>query len=113
MSARDFIENVPNFGRLALDHFLRATHGVDITEIFPSANDERLEQNQSHLLRQTTLMKLEFGSDHDHGAAGVIDALAQQILTETSAFTFEHVAEGLQRTIAGAGDGTAVAAVGG
>ena len=34
MAARDLIKNIPNFRRLALDHFLRAAHGVDVAEIF-------------------------------------------------------------------------------
>ena len=56
MPARDFIENVPNLRRLAFDHFLGAAHRVHVAEIFQSANDERLEQNERHLLRQTALM---------------------------------------------------------
>src|ERR1700682_1306619 len=93
MSARDFLENVPNFRRLALDHFLRATHCVHVTEIFQSADDERLEQNERHFLQQTALMQFQFGPDNDDRSAGIIDAFAEQILTETSAFTLQHVAE--------------------
>ena len=51
MSARDFIENVPNFRRLALDHFLGATNGVHVAEIFEPTNDERLKKNERHFFR--------------------------------------------------------------
>ena len=69
MSAGDFVENVPHFRRLALDHLLRAAHGVDVAEIFQPPDDERLEQNQRHLLRQTALMQFQLRPDHDDGAA--------------------------------------------
>ena len=66
MSAGDFIKYVPDFRCLALDHFLRAAHGVHVAEVFQSPNDERLEQNERHFLGQTALMKFEFGPDNDH-----------------------------------------------
>ena len=111
MALGHFFENVPDFRRLALDHFLRAAHGVDVAEFLQPANDERLEQNERHLLRQTALMQLQFRTDDDDRTARVIDAFAEQVLTETSALALEHVAERFQRTIAGAGDGAAVTAV--
>ena len=69
MSARDFVENVPNLRGLALDHLLRATHGVDVAEILQAANDEWFEQNQSHFLRQPALMEFQFRTDDDDGSA--------------------------------------------
>src|ERR1041384_5738562 len=56
-------------------------------------------------------MQLEFRTDDDDGTAGVIDAFAEEVLTETSALALEHVAEGFERAIAGASDGAAVTAV--
>ena len=53
--------------------------------------DERLEQFQRHLLRQPALMKLQFRTNHDHRAAGIIDALAQQVLPETALLALEHI----------------------
>src|SRR5215475_1986763 len=47
----DFIENVPYLWRLALNHLLRAAHGVYVAEVFQPANDERLEEHKRHLLR--------------------------------------------------------------
>ena len=107
----DFFEDVPDLRRLALDHLLRATNRVDVAEILEPANDERLEQDERHLLRQTALIQLQLRTDDDDGTTRVIDALAEQVLTETSALALEHVAERLERAIAGAGDGAAVATV--
>ena len=57
MAFRDFVENVPNFRRLAFDHLFRTAHGVHITEVFEPADNEWFEKDQRHLLRQTALMK--------------------------------------------------------
>src|SRR2546425_3629763 len=56
-------------------------------------------------------MQLEFRSDDDDRAARVIDPFAEQVLAETPALALEHVAEGLQRTIARTSDGAAVAPI--
>ena len=74
-------------------------------------DDERLEQHERHLLRQTALVELEFRTDDDDRTAGVIDAFAEQVLAETSALALEHVAERFERAIAGAGDRATMAAV--
>src|SRR6266446_8073674 len=96
MSPRDFIQDVPNLRRLPLDHFLGAAHGVHIAEIFEPANDERLEENERHLLGQTALMKFQLWTDDNDGTPGIIDALAEPVLSEPSALALEHVAERLE-----------------
>ena len=111
MALGDFFEDVPDLGRLALDHFLGGTDGVDVAELLEAADDERLEEDERHLLGQTALMQLQFRSDDDDGTARVIDALAEQVLAEAAALALEHVAEGFEGAVAGAGDGAAVAAV--
>src|ERR1051325_5393389 len=58
MSSRYFVENIPYFGCLTLDHLLRTAHRVDVPKIFQSTNDERFEKNQCHLLRKTALVQL-------------------------------------------------------
>jgi hypothetical protein len=73
--------------------------------------DERLEQLERHLLRQPALVQLELGTDHDDRAAGIVDALAEQVLPEAALLALEHVGERLQRPLVGAGDDAAAAAV--
>ena len=107
----DFLKDVPDLRRLLLDHLLRAAHGVDVAEFLEPADDERLEQHERHFLGQTALVQLEFRPDDDDRAARVIDALAEQVLAETSAFALEHVGQRLERTVARPGDGATVAAV--
>ena len=73
--------------------------------------DERLEQLERHLLRQAALVQLQLRTDHDHRAAGIVDALAEQVLAEAALLALQHVGERLQRTLVGAGDDAAAAAV--
>ena len=107
----DLFENIPNLRGLLLDHLARAANGVHEAELFEATNDERLKEDERHLLRKTALAELELGTDDDHGTAGVIHAFAEQVLTEATLLALEHVRERLQWTIAGAGDGTTMTAV--
>ncbi len=84
---------------------------MHITQFLEPANDERLEQHEGHLLGQTALVQLEFGADDDHGTARVIHAFTEQVLTETSALSLEHVGERLESTVARTGYGATMAAV--
>ena len=105
------LEHVPNLRCLAVDQFLGGTNGVNVAEILEPADDERLKQHERHFLWQTALVQLELGTDHDHRSAGVVHALAEQVLAEAPALALEHVAQRLERTVAGTGHGAAVAAV--
>src|SRR3989304_5086755 len=51
------------------------------------------------------------GAAHDDGAAGVVHALAQQVLPEAALLALQHVAERLQPVVARARDGPTAAAV--
>ena len=50
--------------------------------------DKRFEEFERHLLGQTALVEFEFWSNHNHGAARVVDALAQQVLAEAALLAF-------------------------
>src|SRR3954449_1613816 len=56
-------------------------------------------------------MQLELRTGHDDRTTRIVDALAEQILAEAALLALEHVAQGLQRTLVGAGDRAAAAAV--
>ena len=63
---------------------------------------------ERHLLGKTALVEFQFRADDDNGAAGVVHALAEQVLAETASLALQHVGEGFEGAVAGAGDGTAV-----
>src|SRR4051794_8343937 len=56
-------------------------------------------------------MQLEFGTDDDHRTAGIVDALAEQVLAEAPLLALQHIGERLQRTLVGARNNAATAAV--
>ncbi len=51
------------------------------------------------------------GTDDDHRTAGIVDALAEQVLAEAALLALQHVGQRLQRPLVGAGDDAAAAAV--
>ena len=104
-------QHVPYLNGLALNQFLGGSYGMHVAKFLEPPNDERLEQNQCHLLGQAALMQLQVRPDHDHGTAGVIHTLAEKILTEATALALEHIAQRLEGAVAGASDGATVATV--
>ena len=111
MVFNDLFQDVPNDRFLLLHHFLGLLDGGAVSGLFQPVIDERLEQFQRHLLRQAALVQLEFGTDHDDGTSGVVDALAQQVLTEASLLALQRVGQRLQRTVVGATQHAATASV--
>ena len=111
MLADHLVEDVPNLRLLLLDQLLRLLDGRAEALRVEARIDERLEQFERHLLRQPALMQLQLGADHDHRTAGIVDALAEQVLPEPALLALEHVGERLQRALVGAGDDAAAAAV--
>src|SRR6202030_3636422 len=111
MFANHVFENVPDDRILLLDHFLGLLDGGAVTLGFELVIDEGLEKLERHFLWQTALVKLQFGADDDDGTAGIVDALAEQVLTEATLLALESVGQGLERAIVGAAQNTATATV--
>src|SRR5210317_821607 len=105
------LKDVPDFRALAFDEFFSALDRRAVATLFQLVVDKRLEQLKSHLLRQTTLVQLQFGSDNDNRTTGVIDTLTEQVLTETAALAFKHIGKRLEWTLVRAGDRTTATAV--
>ena len=61
--------------------------------------------------RHTALVDLQLRADADNATAGVVDTLAEQVLTEAALLTLEHVGKGLECAVIRTGDGAAAAAV--
>ena len=71
-----------------------------------------LEQLECHFLRQTALVASSAqGRRTITRTAGVVDTLAEQVLTEAALLTLEHVGKGLECAVVRTGDGAAAAAV--
>jgi hypothetical protein len=106
-----FLEDVPHFTALLLDHLLGLLDGRDQAALFELVVDERLEQLERHLLRQAALVQLQLRSDDDDRTAGIVDALAEQVLTEPALLALERVRQRLQRPVVRAAQHAAAAAV--
>src|SRR5258708_12565440 len=100
MFANDILENVPDHRLLLLHHFLGLLDRGAVTLRFELVIDERLEEPERHFLRQTALIELELRADHDDGAAGVIYALAEQVLAEATLFALDPAGQRLNPPIA-------------
>ena len=100
MILRDLFENVPDFGSSTLKHSLGTLDRVCKTMFLQLADNERLEQFKRDLLWKSALPEFQFWSDDDDRPRRIINALAEQILAESTLLTFDHVRDGLERTIA-------------
>ena len=111
MFADHVFENVPDQRLLGFNHAFCGLDGGRGTEHFQFMKNERLEQLERHFLWQSALMQLQRWAHHDHRTPRVIDALAQQVLTETTRLALDHVGQRLQRALVGTGHGFAATTV--
>ena len=111
MLADHLFEDVPHLRTFTLDQALGRLDRRGFATQLQLLEDERLEELERHLLRQAALVQAQRRADHDDRAAGVVHALAEQVLAEPALLALDHVREGLERALVGAGDGTAAAAV--
>ena len=111
MALDDNFQRVPNLGLRPLHRF---SGGLDIAGgagFHQTLHDKGLEQLQRHFLRQAALVHFQLRAYHDNGTAGIVHALAQQVLAETPLLTLQHIGKGFQRAVVGAGYRAAAAAV--
>src|ERR1022692_409888 len=106
-----FFQDVPYDGLLLLHHFLGLLDGGAVSGLLQPVIDERLEQFQRHLLGQAALVQLEVGTHHNDGAAGIVHALAQQVLAEAALLALQRVGQRLERTVVGATQHAATASI--
>ena len=102
---------IPNFRLGTLYHAFCRFNIMCLTGSDQPLHNKRLKEFQSHFLRQAALMEFQFRAYDDNGTAGVVNALTQEVLTETALLTFQHIGKGFERTVARARNRTAAAAV--
>ncbi len=111
MFADNFFQDIPDFGAFLFNQTLSRLDGRCHAIGFKLGIDKRFEQFQRHLFGQTALMQHQFRTHHDDRTAGIVDALAQQVLAETTLLAFEHIAQGFQRALVCTGDDTTTTAI--
>ncbi len=72
----------PNLRSFTLDEALGRLDRRSLATQLQLLENEGLEELERHLLRQTALVQAQLRTDHDDRAAGVVDALAEQVLAE-------------------------------
>ena len=105
------LQDVPHFSIATLKHALGALDGVSEALLLELANDERLIQLKRDLLRQTALPELELWTNDDDRTGRVVNALAEQILAESTLLALDHVGDRLERAVGGAEHRATAAAV--
>ena len=92
---RMFLDNafeyIPYFRSYLFNHSLCTLDIVCISLFNEFFHDERFEQFQCHFLRESALVELEFRSYYDYRTAGVVNTLSEQVLSESSLLTLEHI----------------------
>ena len=98
----DLFEDVPDRGLYALGHALRALDVVRVALHDQPVHDERLEELERHSPGQAALVELQFGAGDDDRAAGVVHALAEEVLSEAALLAAEQVGERLEPVVVAA-----------
>ena len=93
MLVDDLLEHVPDLRDHRVDHLLGRLDVLSVLALDELGHDERLEQLERHELRQTALVQAQRRAGHDDRTAGVVDALAEQVLAEPTLLALEHVAQ--------------------
>src|SRR6266568_2538165 len=101
--ADHLFEDVPHDGSLGLDLALCSLDCRGDALHLELVEDEGLEQLERHFLGQAALVQLQLRAHHDHRAARVVHALAEQVLTEAPALALDHVGERFQGALVDAG----------
>ncbi len=111
MLANHVFQDIPDFWSFFFNLLLGCLDCGCQTQHFQLVENERLEQLQRHLLWQAALMQFQLWTDHNDGTTGVVDTLAQKVLTEATTLTLDHVCQGFQWAFVGTGHDLAATAV--
>ena len=84
-------EHVPDLGLTTLDHTLGRLDVLRQFLVDKLLHDEGLEELECHQLGQPALVKQQVRAHHDDRTAGVVHALAEQVLAEPALLALEHV----------------------
>ena len=111
VSLDDILQNAPDNGVFAVDDLLGRLHRLDDAALDKLADDERLVEFGSHIFRDTHFVHLQLGADDDDRTGRIVDALTEQVLTETALLTLQRIRKRLERTVRFVLDSIALARV--
>jgi len=106
-----FFQDIPDIAGATVHYFLGALHRFHDAALDELADHEWLEELNGHLLWQTTLVQLQLRTDNDNRTTGVVDTLTEEVLTEATLLTLQHVREGLEGAVGVTPDGVGLTGV--
>jgi hypothetical protein len=107
----NLFKTIPNRWVHSIDHALRSLDVLRNSLLDQGLHYERFEQLKRHFLRKSALVQLKVWTDNDNGSTGVVNALTEKVLSESSFLTLEHVAKRLERPGVGTNNRPSSAAV--
>ena len=84
----DGFQRIPYTRICRFNRFLCTLDILSLAQIGQPLHDKRLKQFQSHFFRQSALIQLQFRTDHDNATTGIVNTFTQQVLSESTLFTF-------------------------
>ena len=111
MLLNDIFQHIPYLGVQSLHQLLRVLDVLRNTPRHQLLHHEGLEQLNGHLLGQAALINLQLRPYYDNASSGIVNTLSEQVLTETSGLTLQHVRQGLQSSVSRTCHRTAAASV--
>ena len=99
MSFHYMFQNIPDHRFLAVNDLLGRLNSLNDTTFDELTNNKRLVQFGSHQFRNTAFTHSQFRTYDDYRTSRVVNTFTQQVLTETSLFTFQAVRQWLQRAV--------------
>ena len=95
-------KRVPNFGGGTLYHFscrLNICNSLCFNKAF---HNKGLEKLQRHFFRNAALVHFKLRTYNYNRTSRIVNTFTEQVLTETSLFTFQHIRKGFKRAVVGA-----------
>src|SRR4030042_1918216 len=86
--ANNLLKDIPDLGPVRFNKTVGAADIVHVLAFNEFGNNKRFKKFKRHFLWYATLVYFKIRADHDYRTAGIIDALAQKILTKTALLAF-------------------------
>ena len=99
MSFHYVFQNIPDHRFLTIYNLLCRFHCLNDTTFNELTDNKRLIKFGSHQFRNTALTHLQFRTNDNYRTCRVVNTFTQQVLTETSLFTFQAIRQWFQRTV--------------
>ena len=92
-------EYIPDNRVFPVHNLLCRFDGLHNAPLYQFSDNEWFVKFRSHEFRQTALMHLQLRTDDDYRTGRIVHTFTEQVLTETSLFTFKAVGQRFQRPV--------------